>query len=66
MKGLEIVNMIKTEDGYVEQSELDEKQAKEAAEQIQDRFMSHFPYEKDKTASAVSREDKHIKKQITA
>ena len=50
MKQLEVVNMSKTDKGYVEQSELDERQLKEAAEEISDRFMSHFPYERDKTA----------------
>ena len=50
MKGLEIVNMVKTDKGYIEQSELDEEQLKEVAEEISDRFMSHFPYERDKTA----------------
>lgn len=48
---IEVVNYIKTEKGYVEQSEMDEKELKEFAEKASDKFMSHFNYERvDKTA----------------
>lgn len=47
MGQLEIVNMIKTEKGYVEQSKLDEAELKEFAEKASDRFMSHFNYERE-------------------
>lgn len=48
---LEVVNYIKTEKGYVEQSEMDEKELKEFAEKASDKFMYHFNYERaDKTA----------------
>lgn len=48
---LEVVNYIKTEKGYVEQSEVDEKELREFAEKASDKFMSHFHYvREDKTA----------------
>lgn len=50
MGKLEIVNIIKTEKGYVEQSELDKKELEKIAEKMSDRFMSHFHYEREKTA----------------
>ncbi len=47
MGQLQIVNMIKTEKGYVEQSEVGEEELKEFAEKASDKFMSHFHYERE-------------------
>lgn len=50
--GLEIVNFIKTEEGYVEQGEVDEEELKKFAEKASDRFMSHFNCERDEGKTA--------------
>ena len=44
---LEIVNYIKIENGYVEQSKVDKKELKEFVEKASDKFMSHFSYERE-------------------
>ena len=47
MVDLEIVNYIKIENGYVEQSKVDKEELKEFAEKASDKFMSHFSYERE-------------------
>lgn len=50
MAQLEVVNMIKTKDGYVEQSKVNKKELEKMAEKMSDRFMRHFNYERERTA----------------
>lgn len=46
--GLEVVNYIKTEKGYVEQNEADKDELKEFTDRASDRFMSFCNCEREK------------------
>lgn len=46
---LETVNMIKTKDGYTEQSKVDQKDLEKMSEKMADRFMRYFNCEREQT-----------------